>query len=153
MSSPCGSHNRWYCSLIYILQSLISTNRIPNCSLHGCTGKVKPDIVFFGEDLPKRFFYYLKDFPLCDLVIIMGTSLEVSRFWTDSRYISVHAPKDLFVQKISQSAQCCQKFWAPRRDKHHANPQKLLWRRTIFVSVKKRPKIKIWVLFGDFSMK
>ena len=33
--------------------------------------------MFFGEDLPKRFFYYLKDFPQCDLVIIMGTSLEV----------------------------------------------------------------------------
>ena len=40
---------------------------------------MKPDIVFFGEDLPKRFYYYLKDFPQADLLIVMGTSLEVGR--------------------------------------------------------------------------
>ena len=28
-----------------------------------------------------------------------------------------------------------------------------LWMRTIFVSVKKHPKIRIWVLFGDFLKK
>ena len=41
-------------------------------------GLVKPDVVFFGEDLPKRF-YSLRhlDFSQCDLLLIMGTSLEV----------------------------------------------------------------------------
>ena len=38
---------------------------------------VKPDIVFFGENLPKRFYSYIVDFPKCDLLVIMGTSLEV----------------------------------------------------------------------------
>ena len=39
---------------------------------HG--GLVKPDIVFFGESLPPRFFARAKaDFPLCDLLIVMGT--------------------------------------------------------------------------------
>ncbi|XP_038044293.1 NAD-dependent protein deacetylase sirtuin-3-like [Patiria miniata] len=52
----------------------------PICKQRSCRGKVKPDIVFFGEDLPKRFFYYLKDFAQCDLVIVMGTSLEVQPF-------------------------------------------------------------------------
>ena len=47
---------------------------------------MKPDIVFFGEDLPKRFFYYLKDFPQCDLVIIMGTSLEVRYIKSECNY-------------------------------------------------------------------
>ena len=40
---------------------------------------MKPDIVFFGEDLPSRFHtLQTKDFSLCDLLIVMGTSLEVS---------------------------------------------------------------------------
>ena len=40
-------------------------------------GVIKPDIVFFGEDLPKKFYSYIVDFPKCDLLLIMGTSLEV----------------------------------------------------------------------------
>jgi len=44
-------------------------------------GLVKPDIVFFGESLPKRFFECAdKDFKKCDLLIIMGTSLAVYPF-------------------------------------------------------------------------
>ena len=42
-------------------------------------GIVKPDIVFFGEDLPRRFYSYMKDMLQTDLVIVMGTSLEVSQ--------------------------------------------------------------------------
>ncbi len=42
---------------------------------------VKPDIIFFGEKLPNRFFSAaLADFPKCDLLIIMGTSLCVQPF-------------------------------------------------------------------------
>jgi NAD-dependent SIR2 family protein deacetylase len=34
--------------------------------------------VFFGDDLPERFYKMHKiDFPEADLVIVMGTSLEV----------------------------------------------------------------------------
>lgn len=41
-------------------------------------GLVKPDIVFFGEDLPARFHSLQRqDFAKCDLLVIMGTSLEV----------------------------------------------------------------------------
>ncbi|MEQ2159461.1 hypothetical protein GOODEAATRI_023068 [Goodea atripinnis] len=47
---------------------------VPQCPT--CKGVVKPDIVFFGEELPLHFFKYLTDFPLGDLLIIMGTSLE-----------------------------------------------------------------------------
>ncbi|CAG9537396.1 unnamed protein product [Cercopithifilaria johnstoni] len=46
-----------------------------------CGGVVKPDIVFFGENLPERFFNCsIRDFPKCDLLIIMGTSLVVHPF-------------------------------------------------------------------------
>nr|XP_057932882.1 NAD-dependent protein deacetylase sirtuin-3, mitochondrial isoform X2 [Doryrhamphus excisus] len=51
---------------------------IPKCPT--CKGVVKPDIVFFGEELPRHFFKYLTDFPLADLLIVMGTSLEVEPF-------------------------------------------------------------------------
>ncbi|XP_056382779.1 NAD-dependent protein deacetylase sirtuin-3, mitochondrial isoform X2 [Hyla sarda] len=48
---------------------------IPRCS--SCGGLIKPDIVFFGEQLPARFFLHLTDFPRADLLFVMGTSLEV----------------------------------------------------------------------------
>ncbi|XP_061671777.1 NAD-dependent protein deacetylase sirtuin-3, mitochondrial isoform X2 [Syngnathoides biaculeatus] len=51
---------------------------IPKCLT--CKGVVKPDIIFFGEELPPHFYMYLRDFPLADLLIIMGTSLEVEPF-------------------------------------------------------------------------
>ena len=42
---------------------------------------MKPDIVFFGEDLPQRFHsLQLRDFSKCDLLLIMGTSLEVTLY-------------------------------------------------------------------------
>lgn len=44
-------------------------------------GLVKPDIVFFGEALPARFFSCLQaDFPQCDLLLVLGTSLAVMPF-------------------------------------------------------------------------
>jgi len=44
-------------------------------------GLVKPDIVFFGENLPSRFFDNVEsDFSKCDLLIVMGTSLKVNPF-------------------------------------------------------------------------
>jgi len=46
-----------------------------------CGAMVKPDIVFFGERLPDAFFRSMEeDFPKCDLLIIMGTSLQVHPF-------------------------------------------------------------------------
>lgn len=53
--------------------------KIPLCETCGCV--VKPDIVFFGEDLPTRFYKSIeKDFTKCDLLIVMGTSLKVYPF-------------------------------------------------------------------------
>ncbi|XP_018422721.1 PREDICTED: NAD-dependent protein deacetylase sirtuin-3-like [Nanorana parkeri] len=53
-------------------------SQVPRCS--SCDGLIKPDIVFFGEQLPARFFLHLTDFPRADLLIVMGTSLEVEPF-------------------------------------------------------------------------
>ncbi|KOB70063.1 NAD-dependent deacetylase sirtuin 2-like protein [Operophtera brumata] len=57
----------------------IFADQIPICT--ECPGVVKPDIVFFGESLPERFQECLQeDFQHCDLLIIMGSSLEVQPF-------------------------------------------------------------------------
>ncbi|XP_022644035.1 NAD-dependent protein deacetylase sirtuin-2-like isoform X1 [Varroa destructor] len=54
-------------------------NNIPKCKK--CKGIVKPDIVFFGENLPERFYRLAdEDFAKCDLLVIIGTSLQVQPF-------------------------------------------------------------------------
>ncbi len=46
-----------------------------------CNGHlVKPDIVFYGEELPDNFVPSLKNIEQADLVFIMGTSLKVTPF-------------------------------------------------------------------------
>jgi NAD-dependent deacetylase sirtuin 2 len=46
-----------------------------------CGGVIKPNIIFFGEQLDESYFETsMKDFPECDLLIVMGTSLVVQPF-------------------------------------------------------------------------
>ncbi|MFN9979078.1 MAG: Sir2 family NAD-dependent protein deacetylase, partial [bacterium] len=49
------------------------------CGVQGtANGRVKPDIVFFGEELPQRFSSFVDiDTGKCDLLLILGTSLQV----------------------------------------------------------------------------
>jgi NAD-dependent deacetylase sirtuin 2 len=58
----------------------VFADKIPMCKV--CLkGVVKPDITFFGEALPTRFHMKVElDFPECDLLLIMGTSLQVQPF-------------------------------------------------------------------------
>ena len=54
-------------------------DNIPKCLK--CKSIVKPDITFYGEMLPDRFYELVeKDFRKCDLLIILGTSLTVQPF-------------------------------------------------------------------------
>jgi NAD-dependent deacetylase sirtuin 2 len=69
----------------------------PICS--ECRGYVKPDIVFFGEELPISFWLNLqKDLPKCDLMIIMGTSLQVQPFASIPNQINPNIPR-LLINK------------------------------------------------------
>ncbi|KAK7201149.1 Silent information regulator 2 related protein 1 [Novymonas esmeraldas] len=53
--------------------------RVSRCP--SCAGIVKPNVVFFGESLPDAFFDALQhDAPVAELVIIVGTSLQVHPF-------------------------------------------------------------------------
>ena len=45
-----------------------------------CKGPCKPKIVFYGENLPKRFYDCLENIKDVDLIIVMGTSLKVYPF-------------------------------------------------------------------------
>ncbi|CAH8675970.1 unnamed protein product [Schistosoma haematobium] len=57
----------------------ILAKRVPKCL--ECKHVVKPDVVLFGESMPKKFFKNLSsDLNNCDLLIIMGTSLTVLPF-------------------------------------------------------------------------
>ncbi|KAK0524943.1 Sir2 histone deacetylase Hst2 [Tilletia horrida] len=67
-----------------ILRGEVARCEVERCmrqSADGQTGGlVKPDIVFFGESLPKRFFELVGDFKEADLLIVLGTSLKVQPF-------------------------------------------------------------------------
>ncbi|XP_017953487.1 NAD-dependent protein deacetylase Sirt2 [Drosophila navojoa] len=61
------------------MKKKIFSDHLPICEQ--CKGLVKPDIVFIGENLPDIFYSSPdEDFKECDLLIIMGTSLEMQPF-------------------------------------------------------------------------
>ncbi|KAL3841337.1 hypothetical protein ACJMK2_019498 [Sinanodonta woodiana] len=74
----------------------IFADKIPKCKIRGCMGIVKPDIVFFGEDLPRQFYSYMKDMLQTDLVLVMGTSLEVQPFAGIIDNVRYNVPRVLF---------------------------------------------------------
>lgn len=68
-------NNNFFC----IVEGKITSEVVPHCE--ECNSIVKPDAVFFGESLPKRFSQLVEDdFARCDLLIILGTSLVVQPF-------------------------------------------------------------------------
>lgn len=61
-----------------------------------CQGIIRPDIVFFGESLPKAFSKNLtSDFEECDLLITMGTSLQVPPFAHLPKQVHTSCPRIL----------------------------------------------------------
>jgi len=76
------------------IKVIIFRGDIPRC--RKCKSLVKPDIVFFGENLPMRFFDLMKvDFPKCDLLIVMGTSLKVHPFASLVEKVNENCPRIL----------------------------------------------------------
>lgn len=55
--------------------------KVLHCTQPDCNGFIKPDIVFFGENLPQSFQHNARlDLRSCDMVLIAGTSLKVNPF-------------------------------------------------------------------------
>lgn len=69
----------------------VSKDSIPICE--SCGGIVKPDITFFYESLPSRFYNCLSDFETCDALIIMGTSLAVQPFADLINHVKTDVPR------------------------------------------------------------
>lgn len=59
-----------------LIQQVLDTGEVPRCSK--CQGVLKPDVILFGEQLPYKQVQLAKDAVRnCDLLIIIGSSLEV----------------------------------------------------------------------------
>jgi len=68
-----------------------------------CGGPCKPNVVFYGEEIPKRFSEKLEECKDIDLIIIMGTSLKVSPFANIPYLTNPYASKLLFnMEKVGQ---------------------------------------------------
>lgn len=62
-----------------------------------CGKIIKPDVVFFHENLPTRFSTCRQsDCPKCDLLIIIGTSCEVSPFNETPLLVPKNTPRIVF---------------------------------------------------------
>lgn len=75
----------------------IANKTIPRC--HRCKDLVKPEIVFFGEQLPAAFFEN-RSLPYeADLCIVMGTSLTVQPFASLPQMTQDDTPRVLINQE------------------------------------------------------
>ncbi|XP_039366905.1 NAD-dependent protein deacetylase sirtuin-2 [Mauremys reevesii] len=102
-TSHClGSSCKKQYSLDWMKEKIFSTVT-PKCDK--CQSLVKPDIVFFGESLPPRFFTLMQsDFQKVDLLIIMGTSLQVQPFASLVSRVPTNTPRLLInKEKTGQS--------------------------------------------------
>ncbi|RCI13347.1 hypothetical protein L249_0797 [Ophiocordyceps polyrhachis-furcata BCC 54312] len=59
------------------MRGCVFDGKVPRCD---CGGIVKPDIVFFGESLPRDFEQKAFNVAMADIVLILGTSLSVYPF-------------------------------------------------------------------------
>ncbi|CAG9836290.1 unnamed protein product [Diabrotica balteata] len=79
---------------------IIFKDQIPSCEK--CSGVVKPDIIFFGEVLPSKFYNGIRtDYSKCDLLIIIGTSLAVQPFASLVDRVENHVPRILINREKS----------------------------------------------------
>uniref|UniRef100_A0A8C8VIC9 NAD-dependent protein deacetylase sirtuin-2 n=1 Tax=Pelusios castaneus TaxID=367368 RepID=A0A8C8VIC9_9SAUR len=85
------------------MKERIFSSLTPKCDK--CQSLVKPDIVFFGESLPARFFTLMQsDFQKVDLLIILGTSLQVQPFASLVSRVPTNTPRLLInKEKTGQS--------------------------------------------------
>jgi NAD-dependent deacetylase len=59
-----------------VLEQTVLSGRIPHCE---CGGVLKPNVILFGEQLPVRVFNEaMAEAQNCDLILIAGSSLEVT---------------------------------------------------------------------------
>ena len=75
------------------MREMIRTGDVPTCQQLECEGLVKPDIVFFGEQLPEEFFKNKFVPAESDLAIVLGTSLSVQPFAMLPQIVNPDVPR------------------------------------------------------------
>lgn len=76
-----GSYSRGVCvecGRRYPIEDVLTKSEqsgVPRCD--GCDGLLKPDVVLFGELLPPAFSEAEREAARCDLLLVLGSSLEV----------------------------------------------------------------------------
>ena len=64
-----------------LMNTALRAGTVTHCLNGSCRGLVKPDVVFFGEPLPRSFERATKrDLPAAQILIVLGTSLKVLPF-------------------------------------------------------------------------
>lgn len=76
----------------------VMRGEVPHCQVPQCNGLVKPDIVFFGEQLPAKFFGAMGILAEANLLLVMGTSLSVQPFASLPQRVSEATPR-LLINK------------------------------------------------------
>ena len=80
-------------------KTIVDEGIAPMC--HDCGSLVKPDIVFFGEEMPSRFQELIdKDMEECDLLLILGTSLMVMPVAGIPSWVSSNCPRILLNREL-----------------------------------------------------
>ncbi|ATY59612.1 SIR2 family histone deacetylase [Cordyceps militaris] len=85
------------------MKTHVHSGHVPRCIDMSCNGLVKPDIVFFGEALPRAFSEKSHTVVMADLVLIIGTSLQVYPFAGLPQMTRESIPRVLFnMEKVGQ---------------------------------------------------
>jgi len=80
-------------------RDLYMQGKAMNCP--DCDSLVKPDIVFFGEELPSIFVDHINpDMDDCDLLIVMGTSLLVAPVASIPNWVGEKVPRVLINRDL-----------------------------------------------------
>jgi len=102
---------------------ILISRRLDNlhiCTCDVCGAYVKPDIVFFGEMLPPEFFLRMnEDFPKCDLLIVMGTSLKVQPFAGLISQVPEDCPRVLINREVVATKPAPPPADAPERERYN----------------------------------
>ncbi|MCJ1430665.1 Sir2 histone deacetylase Hst2 [Xylographa pallens] len=91
------------CKTVYpddLMRLAVEKAEVPHCITPQCNGLVKPDIVFFGEQLPEDFFRNHSLPSAADLCIVMGTSLSVQPFASLPGLAAEGVPRILINKEI-----------------------------------------------------
>jgi NAD-dependent SIR2 family protein deacetylase len=94
------------------IRDKVMQGQVARCPQKSCQAKtdgegglVKPDIVFFGEGLPDRFFRCMSDLKQADLLIVVGTSLQVQPFASLIDHVSPSCPRLLLnLERVGEIA-------------------------------------------------